>query len=78
MLNSRDCPRLPTYAFAHAKTKIDNFDYSILELDSDIGIIFHVFKYSLFWALPIINYSSAVKNRKNPGIQPSHKYKMAS
>ena len=43
MLNSRNCPRLPTYAFAHAKTKIDNFDYSILELDSDIGIIFHVF-----------------------------------
>ena len=42
MLNSRNFPKLPTYVFAHAKTKINNFDYSILELDSDIGIIFHV------------------------------------
>ena len=72
MLSSRNFPTLPTYAFAHAKTKTHNFDYSILELDSDIGIIFHVFKYFLFLALPIINYLSAVKNRKNPGIQPRY------
>ena len=30
------------------------------------------FNYSLFLALSIINYLSAVKNRKNPGIQPKH------
>ena len=43
MLSYRNFPRLPTYDFAHAKTKNSILYFSILEFDNDFGINFHDF-----------------------------------
>ena len=63
---------LSNHGFAHAKVKESIFDWKILELVGDFGIILNNFQ-SLFKSTANIwvKYIWA-ENPKNPGIQPKH------